>query len=226
MPDFNIDDLKNTWQKQPVESKYESNDILAMLNKNSRNYIKYILWISIAEFLLIIGITLYYLSTGTEANHLLSILTKSGVTITPIIQENLNTFYTVMKVLSIVITMYFVIKFYQNYRQINIDAGLKKFIIQIISFKKTVNQFIFANILLLVSSMLTLGFMIYTIFSRQNIRMESSELAGFIVGATVALLISVGLMWLYYRLVYGILTRKLGRNLRQLQEIEANEDLD
>ena len=55
--DFNIDDLKKSWQEQPVPEVYQSSEIEAMLNKSSRNYVKYILWISIAELLLFFGIT-------------------------------------------------------------------------------------------------------------------------------------------------------------------------
>ena len=48
MPNFDLDNLKSTWQKQLVENKYNDNEILKMLNKKSRNYMKYIFWISAA----------------------------------------------------------------------------------------------------------------------------------------------------------------------------------
>ena len=41
--DFNIDDFKKSWQEQSVPEVYETSEIEAMLNKSSRNYVKYIL---------------------------------------------------------------------------------------------------------------------------------------------------------------------------------------
>ncbi|MGZ5265037.1 MAG: beta-carotene 15,15'-monooxygenase, partial [Kaistella sp.] len=60
MPEFDLDNFKKTWQEQEVQPKYNSTEIEAMLNKSSRNYVKYILWISIAEFLIILGMNFYY----------------------------------------------------------------------------------------------------------------------------------------------------------------------
>ena len=47
MAEFDIDQLKKTWQEQDKEQLYNKNEILEMLNQKSRNYVKYILWISI-----------------------------------------------------------------------------------------------------------------------------------------------------------------------------------
>jgi hypothetical protein len=47
--DFNIDDLKKSWQEQTVTEVYGTSEIEAMLNKKSRNYVKYIFglaWLS------------------------------------------------------------------------------------------------------------------------------------------------------------------------------------
>ena len=60
MPEFDLDNFKKSWQEQEVQPKYNSTEIEAMLNKSSRNYVKYILWISIAEFLIILCMNIYY----------------------------------------------------------------------------------------------------------------------------------------------------------------------
>ena len=49
--DFDIDALKKTWKDQVISDGYNQDEIEVMLNKKSRNYVKYILWISIAEFI-------------------------------------------------------------------------------------------------------------------------------------------------------------------------------
>ena len=220
MPEFDIDSFKKTWQEQDVKPKYDSTEILQMLNKNSRNYVKYILWISIAEFLLILGVSVYYFYKGEEGNSFVHILEKMNINVTPEIFSTLDNFYYAMKFLSIGITLFFVIRFYLNYKRINVEANLKKFIIQIMEFKRTVNLFILVNILFLVFTTLVLILFMFSTLSSQNIEVNSATLTGLIVGIVVALAFSVGLIWLYYRLIYGIIMKRLSKNLAQLKEIE------
>ncbi len=223
MPEFDIDNFKKTWQQQNVKPKYDSSEILQMLNRKSRNYVKYILWISIAEFLLILGVSFYYFYKGDEGNSFVHILEKMNIKVTPEILHTLDVFYLVMKIFSIAITLFFVLRFYMNYKRINVEANLKKFILQIIEFKKTVNLFILINILFLVGTTLILTFFMFRTLSLQNVEMGHSAMIGFVVGIIVSLLISVSLIWLYYRLIYGIIMRRLGKNLSQLKEIEKGE---
>ena len=74
MPEFDLDSLKKTWQEQPVQEKYNDNEILTMLNRNSRNYMKYIFWISVAEFAIFSVFGLYYFIQGNENNSFLIFL--------------------------------------------------------------------------------------------------------------------------------------------------------
>jgi len=225
MPEFDIDNFKETWQQQGIEPKYNNAEILQMLNRKSRNYVKYILWISIAEFLFILGVSgYYYLNYGNEDNSLIHILEKMNVAVTPEIVRNLDAFYFIMKIFSIAITLFFVVKFYLNYKKIRVESNLKNFIVQIIGFKKTVNLFILVNILFLVITTLILAYFVFRAISSQNIEMDHSTFTGFVVGLIVSLVFSVVLIWLYYRLVYGIIMRRLSRNLQQLKEIEQSEE--
>ena len=150
MPEFDLDNFKKSWQEQEVQPKYNSTEIEAMLNKSSRNYVKYILWISIAEFLIILCMNIYYTFLGDDSNSFIKILARLGVQNSRELQTSFGNLYLILKVISLVITAYFVVCFYQNYRKINIESNLKKLILQIIRFKKTVNLFILANILLLI----------------------------------------------------------------------------
>lgn len=220
MPEFDINYLKKTWQQENVSSKYNSSEILQMLNKKSRNYVKYILWISIAEFLLFLGITVYYIFNGNEGKSFINILSKLGIHRTYKLENDFNNIYFVMKIISLFVTAFFVFKFYKNYHNINVEENLKKFIIQIIKFKKTVNLFIFINILLLIFFTLILtGFVISTLHE-QNIHLNNPTLTGFIVGLAVSMVMCIALIWFYYRIVYGIIMKRLSKNLEQLRVIE------
>ena len=224
MPEFDLDSFKKTWQEQPVKPKYDNNEILKMLNKKSRNYMKYIFWISVIEFLFFSVLGVFYLIQSNESDSFLSILEKMGVHKDSQLVAKLDNIYLIVKILSLVVTGFFVLKFYQNYRKIKIEEDLKLFIIRIITFKKTVNAFILTNIgLLLVLMSAFIGFTFY-IINIQNIEVSNSTLIGFLVGIIIGTILCVSLIWVYYRLVYGIIISRLDKNLNQLKEIESQEN--
>jgi len=223
MLEFDLDSFKKTWQEQPVQEKYDNSEILQMLNRKSRNYVKYIFWISVIEFLFFTFFGLFYIIQGRESNSFLSILEKLGARKTSELEGFLDNIYVALKVLSLSITAYFVYKFYQNYKKIKIEENLKKFILKIIQFKKTVNAFILINILLLIAFTSIFTVFIFYILNTQHIEVTSSTLIGFITGIIVSTALAVLLIWLYYKLVYGIIMRKLDKNLKQLKDIDSQE---
>lgn len=220
MPEFDLDNFKETWQKQPVEPKYDSGEIESMLNKSSRNYVKYILWISLVEFILILGANLYYTFLGEDTTDLMSVLGKLGIDSSSSFETTITQLYFVLKMVSLAMTGIFVYLFYQNYRRINIESNLKKLILQIITFKKTVQLFILSNIALVILFTIILGIFTFSVLAEQNIQLSNPTLIGFIAGIILTMGISVILIWIYYRVVYGFILRRLGKNLEQLQNIE------
>lgn len=223
MPEFNLDQFKKTWQEQEVQSKYDRSDIESMLNKSSRNYVKYILWISVAEFLLILGLNIYYLIWGNNSDSFMNLLEKLGVQETPIIEANFAHLYFGLKVISLALTALFVFLFYRNYVQIKVESNLKKLILQIIRFKRTVNLFIIANIgLMLFYAIALTTFTFYTL-SSQNIQLDQPTLIGFYLGIALMIIISIVIIWFYYRIIYGILLKKLTKNLVELKKIEEEK---
>jgi hypothetical protein len=224
MPEFDLDSFKKTWQEQPVQQKYDNSEILHMLNRKSRNYVKYIFWISVVEFLFFSIMGVFYFMKGDESNSFLKLLERLGAQKTPEVENSFEIIYVIIKSLSLLITAYFVYKFYQNYRQIKIEENLKGLITRIIHFKKTVNAFILISIVLLVVvTTVFIGFIFYSLNS-QSIEVNSSTLTGFLIGIVLSTALTVSLVWLYYKLVYGIIMRKLDKNLKQLKDIDSQEN--
>ncbi|AYO57132.1 beta-carotene 15,15'-monooxygenase [Chryseobacterium sp. 6424] len=221
MPEFDLDDLKKTWQQQHVAPKYNSHDIEAMLNKSSRNYVKYILGISIIEFLVMLCMNIYYTFLGDDSKSFMTVLGKLGVHSTDELQASFSHLYFILKIISLLMTAFFVVRFYRNFRRIKIEANLKRLILQIMRFKKTVNLFILANILLLIIFTVVLTFFTFSVLSSQHVEMSHPTLIGFVIGLVLMTGLSVVLIWVYYRIVYGILLKRLGKNLAALQKIEA-----
>ncbi|KMQ67865.1 beta-carotene 15,15'-monooxygenase [Chryseobacterium sp. FH2] len=223
MPEFDLDRFKKTWQEQPVQQKYDNNEILQMLNKKSRNYVKYIFWISVFEFLFFSVMGLFYFLQGEETTTFLNVLEKLGAKRTTELENNFDNIYLGLKILSLLVTAYFVFKFYQNYRKIKIEENLKALITRIIKFKKTVNAFILISIALLVAFTSIFTVFIFYALNSQNIEPANSALTIFIIGIILSTGLTVALIWLYYRLVYGIIMRKLDKNLTQLKDIDSKE---
>lgn len=226
MPDFDINHLKKTWQENRVDERYSQNEILKMLNRKSRSYVKYIFWISVAEFLVFLAIGLWYVFESEDDNSLIKILQKIGVKKTFQVQMDFEHLYFLMKVVSLLTTAFFVVKFALNYRKIKVEEDLKLLIVRIIRFRKTVRQYITANFVLIFLYLAAMALFIYKVLTLQNIRMDNPTLIGFCIGMVVAMLLSLLLLWAYYRLVYGILTRRLGQNMEQLKEIERSSAPD
>ena len=221
MPEFDIDSFKNTWQQQEVKPKYDTGEILSMLNQKSRNYVKYILWISIAEFLVFLVMNVYYISHNDDSAEFFNVLARLGITKSTELESNFAHLYMGLKIVSLLVTAFFVVKFFINYKKIHVESNLKKFILQIMRFKRTVNHFILANIALLLLFMVIMMGFTFKVLSAQNIHMDHPTLIGFMIGSTLMILLMIGLIILYYRVVYGIILNRLGRNLKQLQEMDS-----
>ncbi len=223
MPEFDLDHLKKAWQDQPVGRQYDTSEIVDMLNQKSRNYVKYIFWISVVEFLFFLSLTVFYVFSSQENNSFLNILERLGVDINDQIHADFEHLYFVIKVVSLVVTAFFVVRFYQNYRKIRIESTLKKFILQIIRFKKTVNAFILTNILLIIVITIVLIYFVLHTLSAQQIDLDSATLSGLIIGFVVSFILCLVLVWAYYRLVYGIIMGRLSNKLKQLEDIEKEK---
>ncbi|MBF5026549.1 beta-carotene 15,15'-monooxygenase [Planobacterium oryzisoli] len=225
MDNFDLDSIKQKWKEQDVPTIYQDTDIQKMLNHKSRNYVKYIFWISALEFLIFLLLNIYYIFQDSSQSSLLHILQRMGVENTVELQADFAHLLFGMKIFSLLMTGIFVILFYVNYCKIKVQQSLKSFITQILKFRKVVNLFILTNIALLLVYISVLCWFIFYIFSKQNIAFDGETLAGFIVGLAIATAIGIGLIWLYYRVVYGIIMHRLGKNLEQLKKIEQQKDI-
>ncbi|WP_313098936.1 beta-carotene 15,15'-monooxygenase [Epilithonimonas sp.] len=222
--DFDIDSLKKSWQEQVISDGYNQDEIEVMLNKKSRNYVKYILWISVAEFLVFGVINFITIFSGDFHTDLTNILNKLQIRNQPEVEFSLDKIYNSMRILSFFITGIFVVVFYLNYKKIDVESNLRKFIIHIIKFKKTVNLFIFSNVLLLVLFIASLISLLTVTIRRQNIHVDNPTFWSLIIAVSLSLLISIVLILLYYKLAYGIILKRLSKNLKQLEKIDSEKE--
>ena len=116
-----------------------------------------------------------------------------------------------------IILFYFLAKFYQNYKRISATASTKTLMKKILKTRKTVRNYVIFN----------LGYMVLIIMvvSIASINMNFEELSTkelllIVFSTLIATVLILGLLWLFYQLLYGILLRKLNRNYKELAKLD------
>lgn len=208
-----LDILKQDWKKQEQNlPRLTYDEIYKMLWKKSSSIVKWIFVISILEL---------FLST------MVSILVANQDYWEEMDRLNLKEFTVGLYVFSYSVTFFFIYLFYRNYRSISTTDDAATLINNILRTRRTVKYYI---AYVLISS--GLSAIIVSYFSIRNHRMttEAEELikysfdtldwAKFILAGCIILTIFLGAVWLFYRLIYGILLKKLKRNYKELKKLE------
>lgn len=201
-----LDILKKDWKRQEKNLPHvDSSEIEQMMHKKSTTIVKWIFIISIAEFIFWIGIE--SLSFFDDSYELINDL-------------GLGTFYRVSLIVNYVMIFIFIALFFRNYRKISTEDNIKKLLKNIIITRKTVKAYVWFNIIFFSISFLVSSYMTMD-------KMASGEplkVKLIAIGFTlVALIVIILLIILFYRLLYGILTRRLTKNYKILKKIESND---
>ncbi|MDX1542702.1 MAG: hypothetical protein R3214_02065 [Christiangramia sp.] len=207
-----LDLLKKDWKKQEKNLPHLTYDeIYKMIWKRSHSIVKWIFIISILEFLL-----------GTVLN----IVLADDDYWARMAEFDLTEFTIIAYIVSYSITFYFIYKFYNNYRRISTTDSASRLMKSILRTRKTVKYYI---AFVLISSGITFLAGLYLIM-RNHVRtmepgatdMHFDTLQWMLfIGAIILVLgIFLGIIWLIYRLIYGILLRRLNKNYRELKRLE------
>jgi hypothetical protein len=136
---------------------------------------------------------------------------------------------TILNVVYYFVLVYFIYKFYQNYRQITVTDSSSKLMKSILRVKRTVTQYVWFNIGIFTISFLMLLYGSLRYGEESEKILDAAANAGnetvFWVMFVVICLIIIGviltLIWLFYRLVYGILLKRLRVNYKELKKLEV-----
>jgi uncharacterized BrkB/YihY/UPF0761 family membrane protein len=208
-----LDLLKKDWKKENQNYNQVSEfDIYKMLHKNSSSTVKWILIIGIIEFVIWTGIGFFF---------------NTDDYVKSIHAEDMMIYLKILTYINYVVVLGFIYKFYINYKTISTMVSTKQLMKDIMKTRKTVNQYVAYNLAMIVISMI-LGFIIAFLYNpklsaiRDKIANDASNgvLLKIVGILTLATLIFVVIFWLFYKLLYGILLRKLKSNYRELQKIE------
>jgi len=209
-----LDILKKDWKKN--ENSYTQiteKEIYGMLHKKSSSIVKWILVISILEiaFWSVLGFF------TTDENYLKTLELYHLRDVMPIITT-----------VNYAVILFFIYLFYKNYKTINTTDTVKQLMHTILKTRKTVQNYVWYNLIMAFFSMVLVVIFqlkydpnIEKVFNNMSATMDSNL---FYLMVTffyiIVILIVIGFIWLFYRLIYGILMKRLNNNYKELKKID------
>ena len=208
-----LDLLKKDWKKREADfPKLSYNEIYKLIHKKSSSIVKWIFIICIAEFIFWTGLNF--------------LIPESYLDIYE--QFHLKTFLYITQGIHYIILFVFVILFYKNFKAISIIDSTNLLMQKIIKTRKTVNYYVYYNIVLYAILSVVLNIIMFSkptilieVMSTNESTINSDNFLNILLAVQiVTFIIMCGLLWLYYRIIYGILLKKLKKNYLELESLE------
>lgn len=201
-----LKDLKNKWAEQDFSHSFSKEDIKGFLQKKSTYSIKWIFYLSIVEFILYLGFPLLVPNYLDSFDYYKSL--------------NLFEFSIITTVLGYVLLLYFMWRFFQNYKKISVANSLKDHLSAILNTRRAVNQYFYFNVAILI--VFTIVVLVSALQLDKNMigfQEENSSILMmvFVIGLVIAIIL--GIFGLLYYFVYGRFLRPLKNNEKELLKI-------
>ena len=213
-----LDLLKKDWKKNAASFEQVSeNEIYKMIHKKSSSVVKWIFIVSIIE-----------LGLGLVLGLILSFTKYDEKNVETIKSMGVYDYYITVTVIMYAVIFYFIFKFYTMYRKIAVDDNTKKLISRILKTRKVVKQYIAFNLSFFAFFCIVFGgYLFYEGYlegaSKNGIAHPEMPLnialISFIV-LIIATAIFTFAFWLIYKLIYGILLKRLQNNFEELKKID------
>ena len=134
-----------------------------------------------------------------------------------------------LNIINYAIILYFIYKFYINYRKISFTDSSRNLMRTILKVKRTVTQYVWFNLIIFTISAIiyAYGVLLYTPEGRELAEVaaqdgDSTEFWALIIITSIAITAAVlFIIWLFYKLLYGILLKKLRKNYNELKRLEV-----
>ncbi len=213
---MDLDKYKKAWDNQPEETNMVSKiDIYKMAHSKSSSIVKWIFIIGILELIFWASINLFF--TGNSYAEVYEEL-------------HLNTIVKLSVYFHYVAIVLFLILFYKNYRSISISDSTKKLINKILSTRKTVKYYVYFNLGYMVLANIVVMCFIFSdldglieYYKNHGINTPTDK-NQLLISLIIAMVIMLGFMflilWLFYKVVYGSLLKKLNKNYKELSKLE------
>lgn len=209
-----LDLLKKDWKKN--ENSFEQvseTQIYKMIHKSSSSIVKWIFIISLLEFALW---------------SVLSFCMKDSEVMQKFESYHVEHIMLPFTIIGYAILAYFFFHFFMNYRKISATDNSRVLISNIIKTRKKVYQYVWFNIIYGIVSSIIVTYIQLT-HDKDIIQMinQFDEKGNgtmiyviYFFMVIVFMAFFVGLIWLFYRLIYGILLKRLYKNYEELKKID------
>ncbi|GLB50257.1 hypothetical protein [Neptunitalea lumnitzerae] len=211
--------LKKDWQRKALTlPKLSYDQIHQMIWRKSSSIVKWIFYISIIEFV-------FWLVIAISAKFT-DVLNADRV---ELIEEIFHVFIiqaiTFVYYAGLIVFIYF---FFLNYKRISTIDNVKTLLKNILRTRRTVNYYVWFNLgYFALVSIITLSILINQNADMVNLHQEFTEQGREMTfymafyGVTILFIALFGfVIWLFYKLLYGILLGKLKRNYKELKKID------
>ena len=207
-----LDLLKKDWDSESSKKKLSVKDIYPMLQKKSSSIVKTLFYISIAELVFWILINSIPYFTSDSYKKKLDLVYQNDFILTSI------------TIISYAIIILFVYLLYKSYKSISITDSAKKLMESILKTRKIIKYYVLYN-LIMAGLTLIIGFY-YALHNSPNNAIDFSSISDkkmFLIILVITLITAVFVLiiWLFYRLIYGLLLKRLNRNYKELKKLEV-----
>jgi len=203
--------LKKDWSRSEKSfNTYSESDINPMIKKKSSSIVKTLFYISIAEmvFWILINVVPYFMSSNYRDE---------------IEELSHHTWYVVLTVSGYFIIGGFIYFLYRSYNTISVTDSAKKLMESILRTRKIVKYYVIYNLFLaFISIPLSFYLMLQEDqeLAAQVAGMNSGQMAILIALITAVTGAFIFVFWVFYRILYGILLKRLNKNYQELKKLE------
>ena len=199
--------LKEKWANQKFDKQYTVEELNGFLQKKSKTSIKWIFYLSVAEFFLYISFPFIIPNYYESFDYYKSL--------------NLFEFSIATSIIGYIILVYYMLRFFKNYKRISVTDSVKGHLSTILNTRRAVNQYIYFNLGILLIFLIVVMFSAFKLdenliaLQQENI---SVIMIVFIIGLLVSLII--GVFGLLYYFIYGRFLNPLKKNEKELLNID------
>jgi hypothetical protein len=210
---MDLDAYKKTWENQPKESNSVSKiDIYKMAHSKSSSVVKWIFIIGILELVFWSGLNLLVPNDYMKVYE----------------DFNLVDFLSYYFILHYIVIALFLILFYKNYTSVSVVENTKTLMNKILRVRKTVKYYVYYNLggfvlvtIIVNTVMFSNPDMLVETMNPQHYKVDVNTLiSATLVIQIVVILVMLLILWLFYKVTYGTLLKKLNKNYKELDSLE------
>lgn len=198
----NLDNLKDLWKNQEESSiRFTEQDIHKMVQKKSSSIVKWILIISLLEFILP---NVIFLFTDFDATK--QFYEQYGLTTTMMVYSGIH----------IAVIIVFIYIFYKNYQNISAGSTVRILLSDILKTRRTVKYYIYYNLAIMGIIGLNIFYAVFNSTEFHDSLASGTSMVKIWIFSIIFLSLALLIFWLFYRVLYGFFLKKLKRNYAAL----------